>query len=611
MKKFFAYVVATLLIVTATNCSKKEDVVVYDDLKLSLKEIAVRVGNEAPFTIEAGSGEYEISVANKSIATYSSSQKQVTVQGVAQGETTITVTDKKSNQTATVKVTVSKELLDLALNKTDVTLELGDEPAVVNITSGNGKYEVSVADTAIVKAEISEGEITITGLASGTTTVTVKDVETAKEVAINVTVTEKVQIKLSVEAIGLNVVEKKEVSEKEVVTNNLKEVEIVSGSGNYEVASSNENIVKAVLKGNKIELTGIAAGTATITVTNQTDVPATLQVKVYKLGITINGVELTSNEQSVSLVGGQEIQIKLVGGSGNYEIIQSGTPTVNTTLADGVLTIRANQVSTTQQAEVIIKDIETGKELPIGVIVTKEEEVHTDEELVLVEGGSFIMGSDHSFADKDEKPLHKVTLDSFKISRYEITNNQFVKFLNAKGNRNEANMNWYNGKDIVKNNGVYEVIENRGNYPVTYVSWYGAKAYAEWSGGSLPTEAQWEYAAKGGKKSEGFLYSGSNDENEVSFHLYNSKGLNPVGLKKPNELGIYDMSGNAWEWVADKYAEYTATDKVNPEPVTTGSLFVRRGASCYCKPKYGRPANRGTHKTYQNNVGFRVVYKVK
>lgn len=696
MKKIFAYVVAVLVIVTAANCSKKEDVIqekeVYENLKLSSESIAIRVGNEAPFTIEAGSGEYEIVVAEEKIATYSTSQKQVVVKGVAQGETVVTVTDKKTNQKATVKVVVSKELLKLKLDKEEVALELGADPAVVNISAGNGEYELSVADAAIAKAELSEGSITITGLVSGTTTVTVKDieaaeeisikvvvskklfdltldkeevilelgadpavvnissgngkyelsvadttiakaelsessititgvatgtttikvkdVETAKEITIKVTITKKVQITLSATQIDLNVVESKETSTG-VVTSNQKEVEILTGSGDYTITSSNEQIVKAVLKNGKIELTGIAEGTATITVANQTDIPAELQVKVYKLGITINGVPLTSNEQSISLAAGEESKINLVGGSGSYQIINSGAPAVNTTLSDdGVLAIRANQVNQTEQVEVIIKDIQTGKELVIGVVVQGQKQEHTDADVVLVEGGTFRMGSDHAYADPDEKPVHNVTLSSFKISRYEITNDQFVKFLNAKGNTREGGMLWYNGKDIVQKGGRYEVVGNRGNYPVTYVSWYGAKAYAEWSGGSLPTEAQWEYAARGGNKSQNYLYSGSNNVDEVSFHLYNSRGLNPVGLKKPNELGLYDMSGNAWEWVADRKYNYTAEDKVDPAPVTSGGDFIRRGASCYCKPKYGRPANRGTHRTYQNNIGFRVVYKV-
>ncbi len=227
---------------------------------------------------------------------------------------------------------------------------------------------------------------------------------------------------------------------------------------------------------------------------------------------------------------------------------------------------------------------------------------------VTVEGGNFIMGSPEGYGKENEHPQHQVTLSTFKISKYEITNAQFANFLTTinKGNHPKYVV-WRNydytsilwDEMIIKDGNLYKVVKGKEDYPVL-VEYHHAKAFAEWVGGRLPTEAEWEYSAKGGNKSKNYKYSGSNNLDDVAWQ----DALHPIGRKKANELGIYDMTGNATEWCSDWYDKYTSKAQINPK----GSLFN------------GHPVIRGGdrkldiyHITWRDygevdySYGFRVV----
>jgi len=154
----------------------------------------------------------------------------------------------------------------------------------------------------------------------------------------------------------------------------------------------------------------------------------------------------------------------------------------------------------------------------------EEEILDYNIEMVQISGGTFQMGSNDG--EDDEKPIHSVTVNDFYIGKYEVTNAEFAAFLNVKGNQEEGGTTWLEIESsnclIEKSNGDFKARTRYENHPVIYVSWYGAKAYCKWLSETtqqnyrLPTEAEWEYAAKGGNKSNGYKYSGSDNVDEVA-----------------------------------------------------------------------------------------------
>jgi len=218
-------------------------------------------------------------------------------------------------------------------------------------------------------------------------------------------------------------------------------------------------------------------------------------------------------------------------------------------------------------------------------------------EMVFVEGGSFTMGcTDEQGKDchADEKPTHRVTLNNFYIGKYLITQGQW--------------------KAVMGNNPSY--FSKGDNYPVDNVSWEDAQEFIRTlnkitgKNYRLPTEAEWEYAARGGRKSHGYKYSGSNNANNVSWNETNSdKSTQPVGTKLPNELGIHDMAGNLWEWCNDWSAAYSSA-QTNPTGPSSGTYRVLRGG-CWRSPISDcRNSFRydiiSTDRYY--SLGFRVVH---
>lgn len=257
-----------------------------------------------------------------------------------------------------------------------------------------------------------------------------------------------------------------------------------------------------------------------------------------------------------------------------------------------------------------------------------------DSDIIFVEGGTFIMGNN---ADRWATPEHQVQIPSFKIMKYEVTNKQYCDFLNA--NRNHPKFVWFidigkgntefenNMLQIELVNNVYRPKAGKEKHPVVGFWYPGALAYAEWVGGKLPSEAQFEYAARGGNKSKGYIYSGSNNLDEVAWYKDNSPCAankncsHPVGTKKANELGIHDMSGNVFEWCLDDWHE-----NYNGAP-TDGSAWmgnpwrlnstVLRGGSWQSTSEQGDDYCRSKDRNFNNkrtvrleNIGFRVVFDV-
>ena len=213
-------------------------------------------------------------------------------------------------------------------------------------------------------------------------------------------------------------------------------------------------------------------------------------------------------------------------------------------------------------------------------------------EFVDIPGGTFIMGSPLTEAGRAEDEIpHEVTISAFKMSKYCITFEQYDAFCEATG--------WSKPRG-----------REQGNIPVSQVTWDDANAFAEWMGCRLPTEAEWEYAARSGGKKE--KYSGSSDVDSVAWYNSNSgKSTHSVGTKAPNGLGIYDMSGNVWEWVEDIYSNkaYRNHSRNNPIYTGSGSRRIYRGGSWGYIARSCRSALRSGDfpDDGYNNLGFRLA----
>lgn len=241
-------------------------------------------------------------------------------------------------------------------------------------------------------------------------------------------------------------------------------------------------------------------------------------------------------------------------------------------------------------------------------------------EKVAVAGGTFTMGSPNGIGEANEEPEHSVTLSGFSISKYEITNAQYATFMNDIGAAINGSFNGVEYLDmddlnvqISHTSGSFIADVGKENSPVIKVSWFGAKAYAEHYGGRLPTEAEWEFAAKGGNSSSGYTYSGSNTIDDVAWYTSNSGGAtHSVGTKSANELGLHDMSGNVCEWTNDWYDGnyYSSSPTNDPQGPSSGTNRVYRGGGWSNNANGCRVATRirnfPTH-TF-DFLGFRPVF---
>lgn len=241
-------------------------------------------------------------------------------------------------------------------------------------------------------------------------------------------------------------------------------------------------------------------------------------------------------------------------------------------------------------------------------------------DMIFVEGGTFTMGDMWGDGQSDEIPLHEVTLSDFYIAKYEVTQELYHDVMGS------------NSSEFLVN-----------DYPVESISWYDAVAFcnglsdsadfdrvytidqtqvtADFSknGYRLPTEAEWEYAARSGGQDE-WKWSGTGDSSALGDYAWfrdnsyewvetHAEGTNEVGTRQPNALGLYDMSGNVWEWCWDIFGAYTASSAVDPKGSSTGSERVIRGGSWTDKDVECRNANRLSRSPswINRNQGFRVV----
>ncbi len=263
--------------------------------------------------------------------------------------------------------------------------------------------------------------------------------------------------------------------------------------------------------------------------------------------------------------------------------------------ANTTLNIRVNF----RQKEIIIEEEQAEPVVSKSIELPREKTGKDGAIMVLIPAGEFIMGSDTD--GTDERPAHKIYLDAFYIDKYEVTNAQYKKFMDAT--KYKEPKNWRNENF------------NAPNQPIVGISWNDAKAYAEWAGKRLPTEAEWEKSARGGLVGKKYPWGDTLDRSDANYAgiggLDKWEWTAPVGSFAPNSYGLHDMAGNVWEWCEDWYASayYFFSPKSNPKGPQTGSLRIYRGGSWSNgkdELRVSYRSNSGPDGAY-GDVGFRCV----
>jgi formylglycine-generating enzyme required for sulfatase activity len=254
----------------------------------------------------------------------------------------------------------------------------------------------------------------------------------------------------------------------------------------------------------------------------------------------------------------------------------------------------------------------------VGCGTKKTEKSSAYEGMVLIPAGSFEMGDHFNEGDSDEKPVHTVQLSSFYMDKYEVTNGEYKKCVDA-GSCRAPDESKSNTRSSYYGDSRYK------NYPVIYVDWNQAKSYCEWKGGRLPTEAEWEYAARGGLEGARYpngdnincgdanfeRWSGSYDDRKCRDSGGKDNDTHPVGSYAANGYGLYDMAGNVFEWVNDWYGEnyYKNSRPRNPLGPVNGTSRVVRGGSWDSNTSLIRVSLRDNYNptTWFYYLGFRCA----
>ena len=232
-------------------------------------------------------------------------------------------------------------------------------------------------------------------------------------------------------------------------------------------------------------------------------------------------------------------------------------------------------------------------------------------EMMLIPAGDFFMGTvDDSGTHYDELPVHNVYLDAFWIDRYEVTNRLYKVFIDETGHRAPyVNTEWarpYNWKGDAYPPG-------KADFPVVLVSWEDAAAYAKWAGKRLPTEAEWEKAARGGLVKKKYPWGDQIIRHNANYFssITRKNQMKPVGTFPPNSFGIYDTAGNVWEWCADWYdqAYYKKSPEKNPQGPENGTYRSYRGGAWINREEQLRCSERARNAPVHQShiIGFRCA----
>lgn len=415
---------------------------------------------------------------------------------------------------------------------------------------------------------------------------------------------------------GEHIVEARKASHR----NSMKRIEVVAGK-NENIVVANPTPIYGALNLNTtpdeaiVYLDGVKIGETPMIKNNV--LIGEHSLKFEKTGCapltkTVNVVENQMLNIDEKLVTGREISISTDGTGdkiyvdGNY----IGVSPLTSTLSFGNHEVKA--VRDSKESKKTITVAQSGGDTSVKLTFRLENKTFTVNgvtfEMIAVKGGTFTMGctsEQGGDCDDDEKPSHSVTLGDYYIGKFEVTQELWYAVMGTtvSQQRDQADKSW-----SLRGEG--------NNYPMYYISWNECQEFVrklnQKTGANfrLPTEAEWEYAARGGNKSNGYKYSGSNSIDNVAWYDGNSGSkTHPVGAKTPNELGIYDMSGNVWEWCQDWYGNYSSSSQTNQQGPSSGSHRVLRGGSWYFSARVCRVSNRCDY--YPGNrlsdLGFRLA----
>jgi len=391
-------------------------------------------------------------------------------------------------------------------------------------------------------------------------------------------------------------------------------IEPYSYAWNTTGETSGNHIIKVIAKDN---LNSEVEKSVTVNLTSGgTNIPVTgVSLDIASVNLTVNQTQLLTETIAPTNASNQSV---------NWTSSNATIATVVT----GLVTAKAVGIDT-----VTVTTVDGNKKATCVVTVTLPV---IPDGFVFVEGGTFQMGQINpniggTGESDDEQPVHTVTLSSFYIEKHEVTQTKWITTMGSNPshftsgqNRPVEMVSWYDALVYCNKRSITEGLTpcysiNGSTNPTIWgavptnsnTTWNSVVCNWSAKGYRMPTEAEWEYAAKGGKHSQNYTYSGSNTISDVAWYSSNSYvETHPVGGKLPNELGIYDMSGNVYEWNWDWYwyGSYSTSAQNNPTGVTSGSYRVLRGGGFFDTNECRSAArNREDSYDYYYNIGFRTV----
>lgn len=625
MRKIISILFVLVTILLASSCQK--------DLPDAIKNIDVSQGGQTPAPTPTPTAELKVSEPGQF--------------GAKGGEQTITVTasaawavnksagsewltiNPESGKAGTTNITLSAtENTATEARTATISVWSGDITKKIEVTQAGANHEISI-DTNNLEFTADEGSKTFkittntswtvasdqtwcsvnptSGKNDGTVTVKVEENTSTSERTATITVKSEV---------GDQTVKVIQSGAAAVLTLSVSSIDFTSGNGSqsFMITSNTSWTVSSDQTWCNISPTsGSGDGSVTVSVDENKETSertATITVKSdagnKTIKVTQNGTEavLTLSVNSLEFAAGSGSKIFRISSNTSWAISSnqnwcSISPTSGS--GDGSVTVSVDENSSTSQrnATITVESATITRTLAVtqsgATPPASQDRTFTvggvTFKMIAVEGGTFTMGATSeqgSDADSDEKPAHTVTLSSYSIGETEVTQALWQAVMGQKPTSDGSQ--W---------NSTYGLGANR---PAYYVSWNDCQEFIKKLNSitgenfRLPTEAEWEFAARGGNKSRGYKYAGSNSVDNVAWYWDNSNnGTHNVGTKQANELGLYDMSGNVWEWCQDWYDSYSSGSQTNPTGPASGNNRVDRGGCWIGSARFCRVSSRDNY----------------